>query len=284
MLFYKKKSNRIDQNLSILLLITFSFLSFISFAQTTICYQSGTSSYNPDADANVVAKLTNLSNFGAGGAMCENSFQFQAIADNFTESILVSNGCQIWWSGFESDGVYTATELSELSNWFSNGGFAIAGCDATGFDPVCNLLGLTLSGLNGDSGTSAPDPAIAGCFPNLGNSSINNGGGAMDGFTPASIASYTVITVATSNANGAAGLNGLSTSVYGNGVFATTDVNMFTSNGCCLSAGSAISNGNDLFLADAMCVLADAANGDNCFDPGPPPCNAGSDAPLLSPN
>ena len=235
-------------------------------AQTiTICYQVPTgnpSPYNPDGVSAVdaVAKLENTANFGPSGAICGFTFQFTGIAENFTESSLSASGCQIWWSGFEHDLHYTAAESAAILSFSSNGGQVIAGCDNTTRDPMCALLGLDLAGLNGGAGTSEVTSEVNACFPNL-SGTINNGGGAMDGFTNASVAPYTTVTVAASNVNNVAALNGLATAVFGNGIFATTDVNMFTYDGCCLSTGNTLTNGNDFFLADAMCALADAAVG-----------------------
>ncbi|MCB0629952.1 MAG: hypothetical protein KDD15_09475, partial [Lewinella sp.] len=234
----------------------------------TICSQTA-GGYNPSVSNDVGLKLSNLANFGPGGAICDYQFTFVAVGDGFTKATLDANGCMIWWSGYEPDAAYTESEMNELKSWIADGGVVIAGCDSPGYDPVCELLELELSGLpSGGAGVSQINVDLQdSCFPNVMGEDIYNGGGALDAFTEETASQYLVVSRLVSNVNGVSGLNGLATSLFGDGIFATTDVNMFTGVGCCITDGPELTSTNDFFLANAICVLAtDADTGVNCIE------------------
>ena len=231
-------------------------------AQTvTICSQTA-GGWNISAGTDAGQKLANTANFGPGGAICDFEFDFAVVGDGFTEATIDAAGCQIWWSGFEADGTYSVNELAELKSWIDKGGKVIAGCDAPSHDPVCELLNLELSGFpSGGSGVSNINVDLRdACFPNVDDTPILNGGGALDAFSEATSSKHIVVSRLVSNVNGVEGLNGLATAIYGNGIFATSDVNMFTGVGCCLTNGPELTEPNDFFLGEAVCVLAKAAN------------------------
>jgi len=282
------KSRVLKLSFFLFIALTFHPTSAILGQTITICSQDN-SSYNinsfPGAAAR--AKLSNLNNFGPDGLICSFNFEYVTVGNNFTEASINANGCEIWWSGFEDDGSYTASETSEILNWITNGGLVIAGCDAPTNDPLCEILGLELSGLeSGGAGTSLLNVDLTdACFPNTADIPIANGGGALDGFSEATSSQYRVVARIESNSAGIAGLNGLASAIYGNGIFATSDVNMFTNdNSCCLTSGSNLTNSNDFFMGEAICVLAKAAAGEgNCIEEAIPDPTIVVPPPLLVP-
>jgi len=215
----------------------------------TICSQDA-SNFNINGlyAFDVREKLSNVANFGSGGAVCDYTFDFKTVGNNFTESILNTCGCDIWWSGYEADTSYTIIELNEIQNWIDNGGLVIAGCDDEFHDPICGLLSLSVSSINVvGSGTSTLTPGMESCMPNV-MGSIFNGGGVVSTFS--NTANLTVITTQDQ-------LGNEPSSVFGNGIWALADINMLVRDFCCISTGANLTTSNDFFLANGICSLVD---------------------------
>lgn len=255
MTYFNKRNLSISLIKAILFISLFSFQS-IQAAAINICSQSASGySINGSGGLDVRSKLSNPTYFGTTGSYCDHTFSYTTLpTSTITEAVLIAQNCDIYWSGYESDGSFTTAELTEIDNWIANtNGQIIAGCDGTSNDPICESLGLVLNTVNVASGTSTPAPVVSACFPNT-VSPLNNGGGAVTNFLTVP-PGLQIITYQDniSPVNPSA--------VYGNSIFATSDVNMFTGSGCCLSDGPLITNSNDQFLGDAMCAVAEASQG-----------------------
>ena len=231
----------------------------------------------------VRAKLSNPANFGPSGTYGPYTFAYTTIASPVTEASINAAGIDIWWSGYDDNSTYTATELTEIQNWVTNGGIVLASADDGSHNAIVASLGIGTIG-NGGAGTTQVSNAT--CFPSV-TGTINNGGGFVAAFS--SSTGYNVMaTIATTIINpGTNVIIGEPVALFGNGYLLMTDINMITrdtfnpnpNDDCCISTGSAVTNGNDQFLMDVMNFLAQESLGNvTCLTP----CSAGTTAPPLS--
>ncbi|MFC6268940.1 hypothetical protein [Frigoriflavimonas asaccharolytica] len=242
-------------------------LSLVLFVQFNISAQdviigSKPGTYNIGGSASIaaVAKLTNPANFGPNGIYSPYTISTTTITAPITEAKINAAGVKIYWSGYEQNASYTAAEITELTNWISNGGTVIAGCDSNNFSPVCSILGLTVNSGNSSAGTSTFNSSFSSCFPPI-TGGINNGGGAFSSFSTPLPAGLQVVTNAATEIVVSTPTNiGKPSTVLGNRIFATSDVNMFTADSnCCISPGSTVTTNNDFFLMGAISNLASLA-------------------------
>ena len=70
--------------------------------------------------SNMLQKLDNPANFGPAGTYGDFDFNYIDLGSTITEAGILANSCNIYFSGFEPDTNYTASELTELSNWIAN--------------------------------------------------------------------------------------------------------------------------------------------------------------------
>src|SRR5690606_11651749 len=113
-----------------------------------ICAQNAYNGWNllSYEQSSLREKLDNPANFGPAGNYGDFDFNYIDVGSSFNEATLVSNGCHIWFSGFEYDPEYTSAELTELSNWVANtNGQVFAGCDHNLYDPVCDMLSFAVT-------------------------------------------------------------------------------------------------------------------------------------------
>ena len=262
----QRTSWRLSSILLAMLTVVLSVLSAPRPAQAAttvirVCSHLGTSSYNilSSSAQDLRLKLDNPTNFGPNGAYGDFDFTYINVGDNFTEQTLLTNSCDIFFSGYEPDSSYTSTELAELQNWVTNNdGQVIAGCDDSGHDPVCNLLNFTVT-TDTDTYGFITDTAVnpINCDGSLGTGDqLEMAGGAGGYFSGAGVTASNVLAVHETN-----GLPNSSKPIviYTGNFFFTADINMITVLG--LSTGNAVTNNNDILAMNAFSALADAAIG-----------------------
>ncbi|MBP9502484.1 MAG: hypothetical protein KBF17_10020 [Candidatus Promineofilum sp.] len=241
-------------------------------ATTTInvCAQDATNGWNllSSQMAYLRAKLDNPANFGPSGTYGDFDFNYIDIGTNVTEATLLSNACNIWFSGYEHDTQYTPAELAELSNWVANtDGQVFAGCDASSNDPVCDLLGFTVTN-DTDSygfvkqqvinpitcdGVLTPDDQLE----------MSGGAGAY--FTGPGVTPTNVIAV---HETGGVADPAKPIIAYTGDFFLTSDIDMVST--YTLTSGGGVSNNNDIMAVNAFSALADVSVGNPiCSSAGP---------------
>ena len=104
----------------------------------TVCTNTGYGGFNDARFANMRAKLNNPALFGPGGTLSESTFTAIVLSNEPTLAELTSNNCDIWFSGWDTgDG-----NFQDLQAFIDNGGFVMAGCDASGAtDAACEGVG-----------------------------------------------------------------------------------------------------------------------------------------------
>lgn len=230
-----------------------------------VCSHKAEDTYNI-LGANAIslrAKLTNTVNFGPTGTYGNYQFNFKNVGDDFTEQTIVDGGCDIWFSGYEADTDYTETEKQQLQNWVVNhNGQVIAGCDDSTHDPVCDLLGYTVTtgtDTHGFLSNRAVNPIN--CDASLKPSDqINMSGGAGGYFTGPAVQNVDVLAEHETN-------NMPDPSqpivIYTGNYFLTADINMIQTSPAgdpTLSDGPGVTNNNDILAMNAFSALADAAS------------------------
>jgi hypothetical protein len=119
-------------------------------ATVTVCLTSA--SYgNAARFANARLLLDNAAYFGPTGTYVAYTFTYKSITSPFTEATLLSNGCRIWFSGFDPQSTWQSNgNLLALRNWWRNANgdadstndvFVLAGCDSSTNDAACEALG-----------------------------------------------------------------------------------------------------------------------------------------------
>ena len=231
----------------------------------TVCSHQGTYHYNIlGANAELLRqKLDNPANFGPTGEYGDFDFAYVDLGDNFTEQTILAKACNIWFSGYEPDGTYTATELTELQNWVTNhNGQVIAGCDSTEYDPVCDLLNFSVT-TDTDTYGVVVDLAAnpINCNSSLGPGNQLNMAGYVGGyFSGAGVTTTNVLAVHETNALADSAKPIV---IYTGNFFFTADINMIEAGETeeTLSTGNMVSNSNDRLAMNAFSALADAAIG-----------------------
>ena len=232
---------------------------------TRVCSQNGTYFYNIlGANATSLrAKLDNPANFGPTGAYGDFDFEYINIGDNFTEATILSFSCDIWYSGYEPDSSYTATEKTELQNWVTNNnGQVMAGCDGTSNDPVCDLLDFTVTTDTDTYGfivEKVLNPLTCDGLLDPGDQ-LNMAGGVGGYFSGSGVTTDNVMAV---HETGGVADNNKPIIVYTGNFFFTSDINMIQTGGTesTLSDGPGVTTNNDIMTMNAFSSLADAAVG-----------------------
>ena len=205
------------------------------------------------------AKLLNAANFGVGGTVATPiTITDTAGASGSINAALLAN-FNVLFIGYFANGTFTPAELTAIQTWVNGGGALIATCDSGSFADVCTafghtpttqatspvvptVIGSTHPVFAGPFGTA---PSIGmmftqGFFPSAGGATVIG----QDSFTPPN-ATVLVQTLGS-----------------GRAVF-LSDVDMIAN--FTVSAGSAISNNNDRFLANLFAFAGSGAA------PPPPP-------------
>lgn len=233
----------------------------------TICSQQGTYFYNI-LGANAISlreKLDNPDNFGPTGFYGDFDFEYVDVGDNFTEQTILDNSCNIWYSGYESDSSYTATEFTELQNWVANNdGQVMAGCDGSGNDPVCDLLDFTVTTDTDTYGfvvEKIVNPLTCDGLLDPGDE-LNMAGGVGGYFSGAGVTADNVLAV---HETGGVGDDSKPIIVYTGNFFFTSDINMIQTGGTelTISDGPGVTTNNDIMTMNAFSSLADASIGND---------------------
>lgn len=264
--------------------------------QMTVCSHQGTQTYNilGSNAASLRAKLDNPANFGPAGIYGDYDFEYVDLGDGLTEQMLLDASCDIYFSGYESDGSYTAGELQAIDDWIAHDPTrqVVAGCDGSDNDPVCDRLGFTVTTDTDTYGFLADlevnpincDETIA--FTDQ----INMAGGVGGYFSgPAVTAANTVAIHETGGAPDPA----KPIVIYTGNFFLTSDINMIETGGTepTMSDGDGVTTINDILAMNAFSGLADVAAGlalcSSAAPPDPPtssvPSSPNSPAPVAQP-
>lgn len=251
--------------LALVLLVPLTASAQAGTTTITVCSHQGDYHYNilgPNAQL-LREKLDNPANFGPTGEYGNFDFTYVNVGDNFTEQTLLANACNIWFSGYEPDATYTATELAELQNWVTNhNGQVMAGCDSTDHDPVCDLLNFSVT-TDTDTYGFVVDLAAnpINCNSSLGPGNQLNMAGNVGGyFSGAGVTTDNVLAVHETNALADSAKPIV---IYTGNFFFTADINMIEAGETeeTLSTGNLVSNSNDRLAMNAFSALADAAIG-----------------------
>lgn len=209
-------------------------------------------------------KLTHPDNFGPEGAYGDYNFVFNDVGDNFDANTIVGRGCQIWFSGYEQDSRYSASELGELEKWVrEKNGQVIAGCDASQYDPVCDVLGFSVQTDKDSYGymTDVTNNPLNCSGKLTQGSKLEMSGGEGGYFSGPGVSAQNVLAV--HETDGAAD-SGKPIVIYTGNFFLTSDINMIqtgTTTRPTLSIGGGIANNNDILTMNAFSALADASVG-----------------------
>ena len=241
-------------------------------ATTTInvCAQDATNGWNllSYEMTYLRAKLDNPANFGPGGAYGDFDFNYINMGSTVTEATLLSNACNIWFSGYEADSQYTPTELTELSNWVAHtNGQVFAGCDNSTHDPVCDLLGFTVTNDTDSYGFVVqqlinPITCDGALTPD---DQLQMAGGAGAYFTGPGVTPTNVLAV-----HETSGVADPTKPIiaYTGAFFLTSDIDMVSI--YTLTSGGGVSNNNDIMAVNAFSAFADVSVGnDICSSAGP---------------
>jgi len=215
------------------------------------------SEYNLDgsAMADSVLKLTNTANFGRGGTV-RPELHISATASNkgdVTESLL--SGFDLFFIGYFADlhlHAFTSDELDAFYNWVSGGGVMIVTCDSSLYDAVCDRFGYP-------SSSGATSPTVP-----TGNNALFNGpfgtvtSVGMDG-TKGYFPTSTGAIVRGVDSGGSSLATVMEKHIGQGTVLFLSDIDMVTSWGG-ISAGAAINNDNDRFLANLFYYATQQVN------------------------
>jgi IPTL-CTERM motif len=205
------------------------------------------------------AKLLNPANFGVGGTVATPiTITDTAGASGSINAALLAN-FNVLFIGYFANGTFTAAELTAIQTWVNGGGSLIATCDDGSFADVCTAFGHTPT----TQATSPVVPTVVGSthpvFAGPFGAAPSIGMQFTQGFFP--------------SANGATVLGQDSSAVPNATVMVQTvgsgralflsDVDMIAN--FTVSAGNAISNNNDRFLANLFAFAGTGAA------PPPPP-------------
>jgi len=234
-------------------------------ATTTInvCAQDATNGWNllSYEMTYLRAKLDNPVNFGPVGTYGDFDFNYIDIGTNVTEATLLSNACNIWFSGYEADSQYTPTELTELSNWVAHtNGQVFAGCDASSNDPVCALLGFTVTNDTDSYGfvkqqVINPITCDGVLTPD---DQLEMAGGAGAYFTGPGVTPTNVIAV---HETGGVADPTKPIIAYTGAFFLTSDIDMVSI--YTLTSGGGVTNNNDIMAVNAFSAFADVSIGND---------------------
>lgn len=231
-----------------------------------VCSHQATANYNilGANAATLRQKLTNPANFGASGDYGDYAFAFVDVGDNFTKDTIIQKKCNIWFSGYENDSQYSPAELNALKAWVTqHNGQVMAGCDATEFDPVCDILDFAVQ-TDRDTYGFVTDVANnpLNCNGKLtSGSKLEMSGGAGAYFTGAGVTAKNVLAV---HETGGAADSSKPIAIYTGNYFFTSDINMIqtgTAQRPTLSGGGGVTNNNDILTMNAFSALADASVG-----------------------
>jgi hypothetical protein len=216
------------------------------------------------------AKLLNTANFGVGGTVAiPITITDTAGASGSINAALLAN-FNVLFIGYFANGTFTAAELTAIQTWVNGGGALIATCDDASFADVCTAFGHTPT-------TQATSPVVPtaiglthpvfagpfGAAPSIGMQFTQ-------GFFP-SANGATVLGQDSSVTPNATVL--VQTLGSGRALF-LSDVDMIAN--FTVSAGNAISNNNDRFLANLF-----AFAGSGAAPPPPPPPVSNVEVPTL---
>ncbi|MEP2988268.1 MAG: hypothetical protein ABJN65_06200 [Parasphingorhabdus sp.] len=216
-----------------------------------VCGNIGWGGLNQPRTAAMRAKLSNSANFGPGGTYSESTFSFVIIGTPTTAN-LAANGCNIWFSGYDSGAPYMA-----LQTFVNNGGFVIAGCDSSNNDAACNGLGVSVSNYGNTSGgytTTIPINPLT-CDGGVQNTTLNltTAGGASSYFTTGFVLARYSDASAFSLA--------ITDNIYSPTYILTGDIDMFTTNNAQVTGGNGIISDQDKFIANSFKIAADKVTG-----------------------
>jgi hypothetical protein len=257
--------------------------------QMTVCSHQGTQTYNilGSNAASLRAKLDNPANFGPAGSYGDYDFEYVDLGDGLTEQMLLDASCDIYFSGFESDGSYTEAELQAIDDWIAHDPTrqVVAGCDGSANDPVCDRLGFTVTTDTDTYGFLADlEVNPINCDETIElTDQINMAGGIGGYFSgPAVTAANTAAIHETSGSPDPA----KPIVIYTGNFFFTSDINMIETGGTelTMSDGDGVTTINDILAMNAFSGLADVAAGLSLCSSAAPPAPPAPSAPPASPN
>lgn len=203
---------------------------------------------------NTRAKLLNAANFGSSG-VASPAIQITDIAGTVDASALAN--LDVLFIGYFPTGTFSGAELAAMQTWVNAGHTIIATCDDASFSDVCTTFGHTPT----TSASPPVHPTVAGSTHPIFNgpfglvASINMAG--TEGYFP-STGGATVLGVDSSGSP----LATVMLQSFGSGrVIFVVDVDMLSD--FTVSAGPAISNGNDRFLGNVFAFAGSAIAGGN---------------------
>jgi uncharacterized repeat protein (TIGR01451 family) len=219
-----------------------------------ICSHAGSyGDINGSGAADLRAKLSNTTYFGATGSLIPETFSFISLT-TIDATQLAANSCQIYFSGYDSTTTIDATEQTALNTWINGGTdrYILGGCDSDGYDGVCDSVGRSVTNYSNipvNLINAAPQNPLL-CS---GATTIQTAGGASGYFT-----NYgSDISLATYN-DASAFPEVITDSLTGNGNYLLSgDINMWITPNAGISSGSGISLENDLFIANTFKFAAD---------------------------
>jgi len=241
----------------IVLIGMFLFLSFDVFAievGSIADSRFGGEGWTLDGSEMVMTrlKLLNATNFGPGGTVAE-AINITDVSGPIDYTVL--SQFDVFFIGYLWDGsvnAFSNAELVAFQDWVSAGGTMVVTCDEIDYDAVCEAFGLVPSATNANPPVN---PTVAGSSHPVfdgpfGTPAALQMAGTIKSFDD--VGGFTIL-ARDQDLNPVV----LEDQIGSGTVIAFTDVDIISND--TLSAGSGISNGNDMFLGNLFAYLAGEA-------------------------